>query len=65
MIYLLVSLLLIGFGLSRFVRFWSTQEAAKGRPQFDRIMQASESKPWQPPPRGPKGGDWRNKRKAA
>jgi flagellar basal body-associated protein FliL len=43
---------------------WKFHEEAKAR-NGDVIVSASESKPWNPPPRGPKGGDWRNRRKAA
>jgi len=44
----------------------ANEEAKEERQRFNRIAQAnSEAKPWNPPPRGPKGGDWRNRRKAA
>jgi hypothetical protein len=40
------------------------EEAKAERRKFQRIVSASESKPWSPPPRGPKGFN-RNRRKAA
>ena len=41
-------------------------EAKDERQRFNRIAQASsEAKPWNPPPSGPKGGPWRNRRKVA
>ena len=54
--------------LSQAYVMWCRHEEAKAaaRHKFNRIAQAnSEAKPWNPPPRGPKGGDWRNRRKAA